>query len=146
MKSNTFQVGAVLDSNKAFDIYHEATGKVPPPMPDGKNTYRIPFVVPDGKTERAALLVNQTGFAETPAERAAGEEASGISVYVALDAPSVEEGHALLLDWSDEILWPKKKEERARAASARGGRARTDAKAHAARLNGRKGGRPRKEG
>ena len=144
MKTSTFQVGAILDSVKALEVYHEATGKVPPRIPEGKNTYRIPFTVHDGKAERAALLISQRGFELTAEEAANGEEANGLSVMVALDAPNVEEGHALLLDWTDEMLHLKRKEAVAKAASARGGRRTSAAKTDAARANGRLGGRPRK--
>lgn len=91
---------------KSFDLYHDATGKAPPPMPPGGNTTTIPFrLIDENGVERAALLVHQTGFEQTPEEKAAGEEASGLTVAVALDAPA-DEGARVLSEWSEKMLWP----------------------------------------
>ena len=142
-KKTTIQVGAILDSNKAFDAYHDSTGKVPPKMPKGKNTMRIPFVAKTDGGNKAALLVNQTGFEETADEIARGEESSGLSVFIALDAPTIEEGHALLIDWSERLLWPEQQARARSSSAAKAGSTKSEAKSAAARRNGKKGGRPR---
>lgn len=96
--------GVILSSSKAFDFYMDATGQKPPKMPPGKNTLVTPFVVADEHgVERAAALIYQTGFRETPAEKANGNEASGLGVVVAMNVPLAEGREAVDL-WLDKML------------------------------------------
>ncbi|MBQ6140803.1 MAG: hypothetical protein IJI54_05900 [Kiritimatiellae bacterium] len=98
------KLGFILHSSAAFDYYMDATGKVPPKMPEGKNTLVTPFVVKDKNgIERAAALFYQTGFAETPEESANGDEASGLGVVVAEDIPILQ-GQNAIETFLDKIL------------------------------------------
>ncbi len=100
-----YQVGVVLDSTQAFDIYHDATGAFPPPMEPGCNTRRISFRLHDENgIERAAMLIHQTGFGQTALEEMRGEEVNGLSLLVATDAPA-DEGERLLDDYTDHELF-----------------------------------------
>lgn len=75
-------------------------------MPAGCNTHIVPFrLIDTAGAERAAILVHQTGFDETPEEKARGDEASGLSVAIAIEDPP-EEGQAILDKWVDEMLPP----------------------------------------
>ena len=106
MNTKNIQVkfGFTLDSEKAFDAYMDATGKVPPKMPQGKNTLLTPFTIKDDDgIERAALLIYQTGFKQTPEEKARDEQASGLSLAVALDVP-VPQGEAALEQLVRQLL------------------------------------------
>lgn len=104
MNTEKHQVAAVIDSAAAFDIYHDSTGRVPPDIPPGMNTIREHFtVIPQGDTvPRAALLIRQRGFKQTPEEAARGDEVNGLSVYVATDADE-ETGHRLLDDFVSHV-------------------------------------------
>ena len=103
------QIGIVLDSREAFDIYHDATGTFPPKMEEGKNTRLLPFRLKDEKgKERAALLVQQTGFEQNAEEKEAGQEVNGLTLAVALDAPP-DEGERVLTEWTRSQLWPESK-------------------------------------
>lgn len=136
-----YNIGIILESSKAFDIYYAATGRAPERVPDGANTFVTPFRLGDENgVERAALLVNQRGFPQTSEEAARGDETDGLSVAIAVDAPA-DEGERVLAGWIDEFL-PRRK---AVESGRRGGSSRSAAKAEAARRNGRKGGRPKKE-
>ena len=98
------KLGFILHSPAAFDFYMDATGEVPPKMPEGKNTLVTPFVVKDDDNiERAAALVYQTGFAETPKETTNGDEASGLGVIVAEDVP-LEQGRNAIETYLDKML------------------------------------------
>jgi hypothetical protein len=98
------KLGFILHSSAAFDYYMDATGKVPPKMPEGKNTLVTPFTVRDDNgVERAAALVYQTGFAEMPAEKRRGDEASGLSVVTAMDVP-LEQGRRAIDTFLDKML------------------------------------------
>lgn len=98
--------GIINHSSPAFDFYRESTGLLPDPVPKGKNTLVTPFDCKDDDgTIRAAVLINQQGFEQTPEERAAGEEASGLSVIVAMDAP-VELGRSALIEFVNKLLHP----------------------------------------
>lgn len=97
------KLGFIMKSTDAFDFYMDATGEVPPKMPEGKNTLVTPFVAHDENGEYAAALVYQTGFAQTRAEKASGDEASGLSVVVAMDV-SVEQGRNAIAMFLDKML------------------------------------------
>lgn len=98
------KLGFILHSSAAFDLYMDATGEVPPKMPEGKNTLVTPFTVRDENgIERAAALVYQTGFAQTPEEKANGDEASGLGVIVAEDVPLTQGRNAIDL-YLDKML------------------------------------------
>lgn len=100
-----YQIGVILDSTQAFDIYHDATGAYPPKMDPGCNTRRIPFRLTDENgIERAAMLIHQTGFGQTAMEEMAGEEVNGLTLIVATDAPA-NDGEKLLEDFTDHELF-----------------------------------------
>ncbi len=104
MDNTLVKLGFILHSSPAFDFYHDATGLVLPKMPEGKNTLVTPFVVKDENgIDRAAALVHQTGFAETPEETANGDEASGLGVIVAMDVP-LEQGRNAIDAYLDKTL------------------------------------------
>ena len=104
MKNIPVKLGFILHSSPAFDFYHDATGQIPPKMPEGKNTLVTPFAVKDDDgIERAAALVHQTGFAETPEEAANGDEASGLCVIVAMDVPLMQ-GQNVIDAYLDKTL------------------------------------------
>lgn len=91
------KVGAVIDSAKVFDIYREATGKLPERIPEGKNTLYTPFEV-DGQ---AALLIQQRGFELLPGEKP--DDANGLLCYIAIDAPDIETGRAAIIRAMDIV-------------------------------------------
>lgn len=96
--------GFILHSSAAFDFYMDATGQTPPKMPPGKNTLITPFTVVDEHgAERAAALIYQTGFRQTPEEMANCDEASGLGVVVARNVPLAEGREAVDL-WLDKML------------------------------------------
>lgn len=106
MKTIPIKLGFILHSSAAFDFYMDATGQIPPTMPPGKNTLITPFTVRDDDgTERAAALVYQTGFAETPAETSNGDEASGLGVIVAEDVP-LAQGQNAIEEYLNTLLPP----------------------------------------
>ena len=100
-----YQVGIILDSVQAFDLFHDATGRAPARVPEGKNTNIQPFrLIDENGVERAAILINQTGFGQTAMEEMSGEEVNGLSVAIAIDAPA-DEGAKLLEDYVDHELF-----------------------------------------
>ena len=104
MKNIPVKLGFILHSSAAFDFYMDATGEVPPKMPEGKNTLVTPFVAKDENgVERAAALVYQTGFEETPEETTNGDEASGLGVVVAEDVP-LDHGRNAIDAYLDKML------------------------------------------
>ena len=126
-----YHLAVILDSTEACRIYQTATGEQAPLPPAGRNTMEVPFRVSDQTgNERAALLVVQTDWAQSPDEIARGEEADGASVVIATDA-SPEDGAAVLREWADMVLHPMK----------RIGSIRTPKKSAASRKNGMLGGR-----
>ena len=73
-------------------------------MPPGKNTLVTPFVVADEHgVDRAAALIYQTGFHQTPEEVANGDEASGLGVVVATNVP-LAEGREAVDQWLSNML------------------------------------------
>ena len=99
MAKEMLKVGIILDSREAFDVYFDSTGKVPPKMEEGKNTRVLHFVAKDENGPHAAVLIHQTGFEPTPAEKQAGEETNGLSVAVALEPGDLERNARLLDEW-----------------------------------------------
>ena len=95
-----YNIAAVLDSKAAFDTYHDSTGRVPPDIPEGMNTIHEHFSVlfQGSTTPRAAVLIRQRGFEQTPDEAARGDEVNGLSVYLVVDADE-ETGHRVLEDF-----------------------------------------------
>ncbi len=124
-----YHLAVVLDSSEACRIYNAATGEQAPLPPAGANTVEVRFRVADSAgVERAALLVVQTDWAQSPDEASRGEETDGASVVVATDAPA-EEGAAVLDEWAEQMLHP------ARAFARKGGLAKSERKAEASRRN-----------
>lgn len=91
------KIGIIQDSGRAFDAFYAATGEPPERIPDGVNTRTNTFIDAKG---RPAMLVQQRGFEPTEEEKSQGFDANGLSLAVALDAASPEEGFAAL----DELV------------------------------------------
>ena len=64
-----YQIGVILDSAQAFDIYHDATGGYPPPMDEGCNTRRIPFTLRGPRCSSIRLVSGKLQWRKWRAKR-----------------------------------------------------------------------------
>ena len=84
--TKTIRVLGALDSANALDIYRQATGELPPPIPTGCNSLTVRFAVGD----KPAVLCKQKGF--TPERGETYDDCNGYMALICDDAPSMAAG------------------------------------------------------